>query len=158
MVAVAILAAGRGTRMKSDLPKVLHTLAGRSLVERVLDSCSLLDLDKQIVIVGYQGEKVKQALNHRSQVEFVEQTQQLGTGHAVQQLMSTLEGYEGDLLVLNGDAPLLRGETLQQLVKTHQTQQNAATLLTANLPNPQGYGRVFCNSDNLVTQIIEDRD
>lgn len=158
MVAVAILAAGRGTRMKSDLPKVLHTLAGRSLVERVLDSCRLLDLDRQIAIVGYQGEKVRQALSHRQEVEFVEQTEQLGTGHAVQQLMSTLSGYQGDLLVLNGDAPLLRPETLQQLVETHRTQQNAATLLTANLPNPKGYGRVFCGSDNLVSQIIEDRD
>lgn len=158
MVAVAILAAGRGTRMKSDLPKVLHTLAGRSLVERVLDSCSLLDLDQQIVIIGYQGENVKQALSHRQSVEFVEQTEQLGTGHAVQQLMSSLEGYQGDLLVLNGDAPLLRPETLRKLVETHQTKQNAATLLTANLPNPQGYGRVFCNGDNLVSQIIEDRD
>ncbi len=158
MVAVAILAAGRGTRMKSDLPKVLHKLAGRSLVERVLDSCSLLDLDRQIVIIGYQGEKVKQALSHRQSVEFVKQTEQLGTGHAVQQLMSSLEGYQGDLLVLNGDAPLLRPETLRQLVETHQTKQNAATLLTANLPNPQGYGRVFCNGDNLVSHIIEDRD
>lgn len=158
MVAVAILAAGRGTRMKSDLPKVLHILAGRSLVERVLDSCSLLTLDKQIVIVGYQGEKVKQALSHRREVEFVEQTEQLGTGHAVQQLMSSLQGYRGDLLVLNGDAPLLRPETLQQLVATHQSKQNAATLLTANLPNPQGYGRVFCQGDNLVSHIIEDRD
>ena len=158
MVAVAILAAGRGTRMKSDLPKVLHTLAGRSLVERVLDSCSLLDLDKQIVIIGYQGEKIQQALSHRQGVEFVEQTEQLGTGHAVQQVMSSLEGYQGDLLVLNGDAPLLRPETLQKLVETHQTKQNAATLLTANLPNPQGYGRVFCNGDNLVSHIIEDRD
>lgn len=100
MVAVAILAAGRGTRMKSDLPKVLHTLAGRSLVERVLDSCSLLDLDRQIVIVGYHAEQVKQALSHRPEVEFVEQTQQLGTGHAVQQVMSVLAGYQGDLLVL----------------------------------------------------------
>jgi len=158
MVAVAILAAGKGTRMKSDLPKVLHSLAGKSLVERVLDSCNLLDLDKQIVIIGYQGEKVKQALGHRQEVEFVEQTEQLGTGHAVQQLMPHLQGYEGDLLVLNGDAPLLRSETLQQLVKTHQDKQNAATLLTANLPNPQGYGRVFCNGDNLVSHIIEDRD
>ncbi|MGL5940211.1 MAG: bifunctional UDP-N-acetylglucosamine diphosphorylase/glucosamine-1-phosphate N-acetyltransferase GlmU [Waterburya sp.] len=158
MVAVAILAAGRGTRMKSDLPKVLHSLAGRSLVERVLDSCSLLNLDKQIVIIGYQGEKVRQALSHRQDVEFVEQTEQLGTGHAVQQLMSYLQGYQGDLLVLNGDAPLLRPETLQQLVATHQSQENAATLLTANLPNPQGYGRVFCNGDNLVSHIIEDRD
>lgn len=158
MVAVAILAAGRGTRMKSDLPKVLHQLAGRSLVERVLDSCSLLDLDRQIVIVGYQGDQVKQAFSHRQSVEFVEQTQQLGTGHAVQQLMSALSGYEGDLLVLNGDAPLLRPETLQKLVETHQSHQNAATLLTANLPNPQGYGRVFCNGENLVSHIIEDRD
>lgn len=158
MVAVAILAAGRGTRMKSDLPKVLHKLAGRSLVERVLDSCSLLDIDRQIVIIGYQGEKVKQALSHRQSVEFVEQTEQLGTGHAVQQLMSSLEGYQGDLLVLNGDAPLLRPETLRQLVETHQTKHNAATLLTTNLPNPQGYGRVFCNGDNLVSHIIEDRD
>ena len=158
MVAVAILAAGKGTRMKSDLPKVLHLLAGRSLVERVLDSCSLLDLDRQIVIIGYQGEKVKQALSHRQDVEFVEQKEQLGTGHAVQQLMSHLQGYKRDLLVLNGDAPLLRPETLQQLVQTHQEKQNEATLLTANLPNPQGYGRVFCNGDNIVSHIIEDRD
>ena len=158
MVAVAILAAGKGTRMKSDLPKVLHSLAGKSLVERVLDSCNLLDLDKQIVIIGYQGEKVKQALSHRKDVEFVEQIEQLGTGHAVQQLMPHLQGYEGDLLVLNGDAPLLRSETLQQLVKTHQDKHNAATLLTANLPNPQGYGRVFCSGDNQVSHIIEDRD
>lgn len=158
MVAVAILAAGRGTRMKSDLPKVLHTIAGKSLVERVLDSCSLLNLDRQIVIIGYQGEKVKQTLSHRQGVEFVEQTEQLGTGHAVQQLMSSLSGYQGDLLVLNGDAPLIRPETLQQLVETHQTKENAATLLTANLPNPQGYGRVFCNEDNLVSHIIEERD
>jgi bifunctional UDP-N-acetylglucosamine pyrophosphorylase / glucosamine-1-phosphate N-acetyltransferase len=158
MVAVAILAAGRGTRMKSDLPKVLHLVAGRSLVERVLDSCSLLNLDKQIVIIGYQGDKVKQALSHRQGVEFVEQAEQLGTGHAVQQVMSSLQGYTGDLLVLNGDAPLLRPQTLQKLVETHQTNKNAATLLTANLPNPQGYGRVFCNGDNLVSHIIEDRD
>ena len=158
MVAVAILAAGRGTRMKSDLPKVLHLVAGRSLVERVLDSCSLLDLDKQIVIIGYQGEKIEQALSHRQGVEFVEQKEQLGTGHAVQQVIPSLQGYEGDLLVLNGDAPLLRPKTLQQLVETHQANQNAATLLTANLPNPQGYGRVFCNADNLVSHIIEDRD
>jgi bifunctional UDP-N-acetylglucosamine pyrophosphorylase/glucosamine-1-phosphate N-acetyltransferase len=158
MVAVAILAAGRGTRMKSDLPKVLHSLGGRSLVERVLDSCHLLNPERQIIIVGYQGEKVKQALNHLTDVEFVEQTQQLGTGHAVQQLLPHLEGYTGDLLVLNGDAPLLRSETLQELVETHKKEKNAATLLTAHLPHPHGYGRVFCNGNNLVSEIIEERD
>ncbi len=158
MVAVAILAAGRGTRMKSDLPKVLHSLGGRSLVERVLDSCQLLNPEKQIVIVGYQGEKVKQALSGHPNIEFVEQKEQKGTGHAVQQLIPYLQEYSGDLLVLNGDAPLLRPETLEQLVQTHQRENNAATLLTAHLPNPYGYGRVFCDGSNLVNQIIEERD
>ena len=158
MVAVAILAAGRGTRMKSDLPKVLHSLAGRSLVERVIDSCQLLEPDKKIVIIGYQGTKIQQELSHLNGLEFVAQTKQLGTGHAVQQLIPHLQEYQGDLLVLNGDAPLLRKMTLHQLVKTHKQSGNAATLLTANLPNPQGYGRVFCDRNNLVSQIIEDRD
>ena len=158
MVAVAVLAAGKGTRMKSDLPKVLHLLSGKTLVERVLDSCHLLQPQKQLVIVGYQSEKVKQALAHRSEIEFVEQKEQLGTGHAVQQLISSLTDYQGDLLVINGDAPLLRPTTLQQLVATHQQSQSAATLLTALLPNPQGYGRVFCDEDKTIEQIIEDRD
>ncbi len=158
MVAVAILAAGKGTRMKSTLPKVLHQLGGRSLVERVLDSCQGLQPERQLVIVGYQGEAVKTQLAHRPAVEFVDQTQQLGTGHAIQQLLTHLAGYQGDLLVLNGDAPLLRAETLEKLLLTHQSHQNEATLLTANLPNPKGYGRVFCNGDNHVTQIVEDRD
>lgn len=158
MVVVAVLAAGKGTRMKSDLPKVLHSLGGKSLVERVLDSCCLLQPQMQLVIIGYQGKKVQQALAHRSEVAYVEQKEQLGTGHAVQQLTTALEGYQGDLLVINGDAPLLRPETLQQLLENHQQSQSAATLLTALLPNPQGYGRVFCDENNAIEQIIEDRD
>ena len=158
MVAVAVLAAGKGTRMKSDLPKVLHLLSGKTLVERVLDSCHLLQPQKQLVIVGYQSEKVRQALAHRRGIEFVEQKEQLGTGHAVQQLMTPLADYQGDLLVINGDAPLLRPETLQQLIATHQQSKSAATLLTALLPNPQGYGRVFCDENKTISQIIEERD
>ena len=158
MVAVAILAAGKGTRMKSTLPKVLHQLGGRSLVERVLESCQGLQPERQLVIVGYQGEAVKQQFAQRPEIEFVEQTQQLGTGHAIQQLLPHLQGYQGDLLVLNGDAPLLRAETLAKLLAIHQSHKNEATLLTANLPNPKGYGRVFCNGDNQVMQIVEDRD
>ncbi|MBD1832115.1 bifunctional UDP-N-acetylglucosamine diphosphorylase/glucosamine-1-phosphate N-acetyltransferase GlmU [Cyanobacteria bacterium FACHB-472] len=165
MVAVAILAAGRGTRMKSDLPKVLHSLGGRSLVERVLHSLSEINPSRCLVIVGYQGDRVKDSLagviDHLPPIgslEFVEQTEQLGTGHAVQQLLPHLEGFADDLLVLNGDVPLLRPQTIQNLLQTHKTNQNAATLLTAHLPNPKGYGRVFCNGQNLVKEIVEDRD
>ena len=158
MVAVAILAAGKGTRMKSTLPKVLHQLGGRSLVERVLDSCQGLAPERKLVIIGYQGEAVKAQFQSQPDVEFVEQREQLGTGHAIQQLLPSLKNFTGDLLVLNGDAPLLRAETLEKLLATHQANGSMATLLTANLPNPKGYGRVFCDGHNLVTQIVEDRD
>jgi bifunctional UDP-N-acetylglucosamine pyrophosphorylase / glucosamine-1-phosphate N-acetyltransferase len=158
MVAVAILAAGKGTRMRSDLPKVLHLLGGRSLVERVLIGCAELQPERQLAIVGYQADRVKTAMLDYPDLEFVEQTQQLGTGHAVQQLLPHLADFEGDLLVLNGDVPLLRPETLKALLQTHQQHQNAATILTAQIANPQGYGRVFCDSHNLLQEIVEDRD
>ncbi len=158
MVAVAILAAGKGTRMKSDLPKVLHPLGGRTLVERTLESCHLVNPERVLTIVGYCAEQVQSALAHLPQVEFVEQKQQLGTGHAIQQLLEPLKDFSGDLLVLNGDVPLLRPETIENLYHTHQANNNDLTLLTAQLPNPQGYGRVFCDGDNFVTQIIEHRD
>ncbi|MBD2578810.1 bifunctional UDP-N-acetylglucosamine diphosphorylase/glucosamine-1-phosphate N-acetyltransferase GlmU [Oscillatoria sp. FACHB-1406] len=158
MVAVAILAAGRGTRMKSSLPKVLHSLGGRSLLERVLLGCKPLEPSRYLAIVGYGAERVKEALKGWESLEFIEQTEQLGTGHAIQQLLPALRDYEGDLMVLNGDVPLLRPETLEKLVYVHSVHQNAATLLTAHLPNPQGYGRVFCDGDNRVQHIVEDRD
>ncbi|NBD32917.1 MAG: bifunctional UDP-N-acetylglucosamine diphosphorylase/glucosamine-1-phosphate N-acetyltransferase GlmU [Cyanobacteria bacterium] len=158
MVAVAVLAAGRGTRMKSNLPKVLHPLGGKSMLERVLDSCALIQPSRYFVIVGYAAEEVKASLSHWDNVEFLIQEQQLGTGHAVQQLLPALRGSDEEVLVLNGDVPLLRQETLQELLATHQTNCNAATLLTAQLENPQGYGRVFCDEDNHVQAIIEDRD
>ena len=144
--------------MKSELPKVLHTLGGRSLVERALDSCQPINPSRQLLIVGYQAQQIQQALAARQGLEFVEQPQQLGTGHAIQQLLPHLRDFSGDLIVLNGDVPLLRPETLQQLLHSHQAHQNAVTLLTAHVPDPKGYGRVFCNGTNLVTQIIEDRD
>lgn len=144
--------------MKSKLPKVLHPLGGRSLVERVLQSCQEIEPVRQFVIIGYEGEKVKAALGSIRELEFVEQTEQLGTGHAIQQLLPLLEGFEGDLLVLNGDVPLLRPQTIKHLIDTHKQHQNSASLLTAHLPNPKGYGRVFCNGQNIIQQIVEDRD
>jgi bifunctional UDP-N-acetylglucosamine pyrophosphorylase/glucosamine-1-phosphate N-acetyltransferase len=144
--------------MKSNLPKVLHSLGGRSLVERVIDSVEPLSPSRRMVIVGYQAQEVKVAMHSKPDVEFVEQTQQLGTGHAIQQLLPHLEGYTGDLLVLNGDVPLLSSNTLKHLLQTHQENQNAATILTAHLPDPKGYGRVFCNGENIVQQMVEDKD
>jgi bifunctional UDP-N-acetylglucosamine pyrophosphorylase/glucosamine-1-phosphate N-acetyltransferase len=158
MVAVAILAAGRGTRMKSDLPKVCHNLGSVSLVERVLNSCVVIEPSRRLVIVGYQGERVKQSLAAFTDLEFVEQTEQLGTGHAAQQLLRHLDGFTGDLLLLNGDVPLLRPNTIKQLLETHKAHRNAATLLTAQVPNPKGYGRVFSDGQDQLTQIVEDRD
>ncbi|MEL6221218.1 MAG: bifunctional UDP-N-acetylglucosamine diphosphorylase/glucosamine-1-phosphate N-acetyltransferase GlmU [Cyanobacteria bacterium J06627_8] len=165
MVAVAILAAGRGTRMKSTLPKVLHPLGGRSLVEHVICSLANVDVDRILVIVGYQGEQVEASLrSHDGSVynpailQCVEQKEQLGTGHAVQQILPHLTDYDGDVLVLNGDVPLIRPETLERMLSIHKDNNNAATILTANLPDPTGYGRVFCNADTIVSQIVEHRD
>ncbi|WP_035987728.1 bifunctional UDP-N-acetylglucosamine diphosphorylase/glucosamine-1-phosphate N-acetyltransferase GlmU [Leptolyngbya sp. KIOST-1] len=158
MVAVAILAAGRGTRMKSSLPKVLHSVGGKSMVERVIDGLAELRPSHTLIVVGFGQDQVKAALAHIPGLTFVEQKEQLGTGHAVQQVIPYLEGFDGDLLVLNGDVPLLRAETIQHLVSTHQQNSNAATLLTAQFKDPTGYGRVFCTDQNLITEIVEHRD
>jgi bifunctional UDP-N-acetylglucosamine pyrophosphorylase/glucosamine-1-phosphate N-acetyltransferase len=158
MVAVAILAAGRGTRMKSSLPKVLHEVGGVSMVERVLQGLEPLQPSQIFVIVGFGQEQVRQALAPWPGLTFVEQTEQLGTGHAVQQVIPHLEGFQGNLLVLNGDVPLLRPATLENLVSMHQRKGNAATLLTAQFDDPTGYGRVFCDEQHIITEIIEHRD
>ena len=157
-LAVVVLAAGKGTRMKSSLPKVLHSLGGRSLVECVLDSLSEVDPVHRLVVVGYGADHVQDALQHLPNLTFVEQTEQLGTGHAVQQVLPTLNAFDGDLLVLNGDVPLLRPATLQHMLAVHRSNNNEATLLTAQFTDPTGYGRVFCDDDNIVTEIIEHRD
>lgn len=157
-LAVAVLAAGKGTRMRSHLPKVLHSLGGRTLVENVLASLGQVQPERQIAIVGYLASEVRTALAHVTDLEFVEQTEQLGTGHAVQQVIPALAGFEGNLLVLNGDVPLLRPETIAKMVQTHVENDNAATILTAQFDDPTGYGRVFCNENHIVSEIIEHRD
>jgi bifunctional UDP-N-acetylglucosamine pyrophosphorylase/glucosamine-1-phosphate N-acetyltransferase len=158
MLAVAVLAAGKGTRMKSTLPKVLQPLGGKSLVERVLNATDALKADRRIAIVGYGSELVRSALADYPQLEFAEQAQQLGTGHAIQQLLEPLAGFEGELVVLTGDSPLMRTETIQALIDSHRQHQASATVLTAILPNPTGYGRVFCDRDMKIERIIEHRD
>jgi bifunctional UDP-N-acetylglucosamine pyrophosphorylase/glucosamine-1-phosphate N-acetyltransferase len=158
MLAVAVLAAGKGTRMKSDLPKVLQPLAGATLVERVLSSCRSLDPQRQLLIVGHQAERVEQSLSAHPGLEFVLQQPQNGTGHAVQQLLQPLGDFEGDLLVLNGDVPLLREQTIAALLERHRASGAAVTLLSARLDNPSGYGRVFADGEGHVSAIVEHRD
>ena len=158
MLAVAVLAAGKGTRMKSALPKVLQPLAGATLVERVLASAKNLQPERRLLIVGHQAERVEQTLEHLSGLEFVLQSPQNGTGHAVQQLLPVMDGFEGELLVLNGDVPLLRAATIDALVQGHRSSGADVTLLTARLTDPTGYGRVFADAEGQVSSIIEHRD
>ena len=158
MLAVAVLAAGKGTRMKSNLPKVLQPLAGATLVERVLASARNLKPERRLLIVGHQAERVEQQLSAVGGLEFVLQQPQNGTGHAVQQLLEPLNNFEGELLVLNGDVPLLRAETIDQLVNNHRSSGAQVTLLTARLQDPTGYGRVFADEQGAVSSIIEHRD
>ncbi len=149
---VVILAAGRGTRMNSDKPKVLHALAGKTLVQRVLDCAKQLDPHKICVVYGHGGEAVPEALQN-SDATCVLQEPQLGTGHAVQQAMPYLDD-EGQTLVLYGDVPLIQHATLHQM----QQAQNGLTLLTVNLDNATGYGRIVRNELGDVVSIVEEKD
>jgi bifunctional UDP-N-acetylglucosamine pyrophosphorylase/glucosamine-1-phosphate N-acetyltransferase len=158
MLAIAVLAAGKGTRMKSDLPKVLQPLAGATLVERVLASCSSLQPDRRLLIVGHGAERVQQSLDRVEGLEYVLQQPQNGTGHAVQQLLSPLADFDGELLVLNGDVPLLRAQTLEALLEQHRHSGADVTLLSARLSDPSGYGRVVADAEGRVSAIVEHRD
>ena len=159
MLAVAVLAAGKGTRMRSVHPKVLQPLAGATLVDWVLQSCEPLNPQRCLLVVGHQAERVQQHVQRRhQQVEFVLQQPQRGTGHSVQQLLRPLGDFTGTLLVLNGDVPLLRSATLRRMVEHHHQSGSAVTLLTACLEDPKGYGRVFCDDRQRVSAIVEDRD
>ncbi len=158
MLAIAILAAGKGTRMKSDLPKVLHSLAGKSLIERVLSCTQGLKPNHRFMVIGHQAKKVEESLKNYQNLDFVLQQPQNGTGHAIQQLIPKLKGFKGELLVLNGDVPLLKESTLSSLLKFHKGSNASVTFLSASLDSPTGYGRVFANKSGLVKEIIEDRD
>ena len=158
MLAIAILAAGKGTRMKSDLPKVLHPLAGKSLVDRVLSCTQGLKPNRRLIVLGHQAKVVEGALKNYQDLEFVLQQPQNGTGHAIQQLIPKLRGFKGELLVLNGDVPLLKETTLSSLLNFHKKANASVTFLSASLDKPTGYGRVFTNQSGLVKEIIEERD
>ena len=144
MLAVAVLAAGKGTRMKSALPKVLQPLAGATLVERVLASAANLQPERRLLIVGHQAERVEEQLSAIGGLEFVLQQPQNGTGHAVQQLLPVMEGFEGELLVLNGDVPLLRAETIDSLVSRHREQRCGCDAAHSSAGKPDGLRPGVC--------------
>ncbi|MDZ7394207.1 MAG: NTP transferase domain-containing protein [candidate division KSB1 bacterium] len=151
-----ILAAGRGTRMKSDLPKVLHHLRGRPMVEYVIQACRDVGVQTIYVVVGYGAEKVRQALGPN--LCYVTQQPQLGTGHALQQVAPLLADYSGDLLVLVGDSPLVTAGLLRGLWQRHQSSGAAATFLTAVFDRPPAYGRVLRDQHGRVARVVEEAD
>ncbi len=151
-----ILAAGKGTRMKSDLPKVLHKVAGISMLEHVKRAVDAMEPAKTVTIVGHKAELVQQVLEGQS--EFALQSEQLGTGHAVMMAEPALAGLEGQTLVIAGDTPLITGESLKNLINFHVSHKNVATILTAQADNPFGYGRIIRNADGEVLKIVEQKD
>jgi UDP-N-acetylglucosamine diphosphorylase/glucosamine-1-phosphate N-acetyltransferase len=151
------MAAGKGTRMKSDLPKVLHSVAGRTLVEHVVGTAHRIGAQRIVVIVGHGRELVCNVLQNAG-VEFAVQDPPLGTGHAVMQAQSALNDFGGEVIVLSGDVPLLTAETLQRLLADHRTSHSAATVLTANAPDPNGYGRIVRESSGEFTEIVEEHE
>jgi UDP-N-acetylglucosamine diphosphorylase/glucosamine-1-phosphate N-acetyltransferase len=156
-LAVVILAAGKGTRMQSDRAKVLHDLAGRPLLIHVLDTVATLNPQRVLVVVGYQSEEVKHACADRS-VEFVEQDKQLGTGHAVLQAQAALEDFEGDVLVLCGDMPLIQSATLKALLQKHHDTTVKCTLLSLKTNEKKDFGRIVRSPEGAVLRIVEVRD
>ncbi len=156
-LSVVILAAGQGTRMKSRLPKVLHHAAGRSLLAYMVNIAKQLEPEHIITIVGHEAEQVRQAFAGDAALTFVEQRDQLGTGHALMQARATLAGTQSDVLVLNGDGPLLlEPDTLRELVNVKPAGGMAVLTCVAN--NPTGLGRILRQADGTVTGIVEEKD
>lgn len=155
MVSV-ILAAGKGTRMKSSLPKVLHAVAGKPMLSHVLAAAREAGASRTVVVIGFGGDAVRAAIGAES--EYVVQTEQLGTGHALLHAQPALAGFDGTVLLLCGDTPLLKGETLKNFVALHRSSDAAATVLSAVPGDATGYGRILRDAGGRVTGIVEQKD
>jgi bifunctional UDP-N-acetylglucosamine pyrophosphorylase/glucosamine-1-phosphate N-acetyltransferase len=156
---VVILAAGAGTRMKSSLPKVVHKLSGKPLIQWSIDSAASLKPDNIVVVLGHGSEKVEKYLSEIGvkNLNFVYQKQQLGSAHAVMQAEKVLKEYNGNILVLNGDVPLIKKATLSSLMKRNQKSGSSVAVLAAEVANPFGYGRII-KKDNFLERIVEEKD
>ena len=152
-----ILAAGKGTRMKSDLAKVLHILEGKPLLHYCLQSAHRAGAEKIVVIVGHQADMVRQEFSQCGCI-FIDQKPQLGTGHAVLQAKEALTGYSGKTVILCGDVPLLKPSTIKSLIENHIATGAAITVLTTIPPDPLGYGRIVKDANGNIAKIVEQRD
>jgi len=160
-LAVILLAAGKGKRMANpDLPKVMVELSGKPMLGRVLEIIKKVNPKRLIVVVGYHREIVIGYIKNKfkGNIEFATQEEQLGTGHAVLQAHPPLKDFNGDVLILSGDVPLLTETTLNKLINYHLDNNNDLSMLTTHLPNPTGYGRIIRNEQGEVVQIIEEKD
>ncbi len=153
-----ILAAGVSSRMKTNTPKVLHEVCGRPMLAYVLDACRGAGVEKMYVVVGFGAEQVKKRFEADDDIVWVLQDQQKGTAHAVLCCREYLNGFDGQTLVLCGDGPLIRAETLKKIIESHESRKAAATLATAILDDPTGYGRVCRGADGNITAIVEHND
>jgi bifunctional UDP-N-acetylglucosamine pyrophosphorylase / glucosamine-1-phosphate N-acetyltransferase len=148
-----ILAAGKGTRMRDDSPKVLSTIFGKSFIEYVIDSLIKAGVERIIPIVGFQAEKVRTLLG--SDYNYTVQSEQLGTGHAVKMARSLLENLDGITLIIAGDQPFIKPNTIKSLIELHAKESNSLTLLSIDNPNPYGYGRILRDSNQVVGMVEE---
>lgn len=155
-LAVIILAAGKGTRMKSDLPKVLHRLQGRPLIQHVIETARQLEPSKIVLVVGHRAELVRQTVGNR--VLYANQPRQLGTGHAVAQAEALLKDQPGNILILYGDMPLLTRSTMQKLIDWQASNPGPLTMLTVVANDPRGFGRILRDDKGAVTAIVEEAD
>jgi bifunctional UDP-N-acetylglucosamine pyrophosphorylase / glucosamine-1-phosphate N-acetyltransferase len=154
-----VLAAGKGTRMQTDLPKVLIPVHGRPILKYVIDALDAADIDRILVVVGYRGNDVQDALAGHPRVQFVQQHEQLGTGHAVQMCRDALQGHSGPVLVLAGDSPLVQASSLRRLLEEFDARGPSCLLGTLHAPNPQGLGRIVRDlKTGEFLGIVEEKD
>jgi bifunctional UDP-N-acetylglucosamine pyrophosphorylase/glucosamine-1-phosphate N-acetyltransferase len=161
-VAAVILAAGEGTRMKSDLAKVLHEINGYPMIVHVLNALSEVSPSRTVVVVGHQAEAVMERLSgdriHHEGLMFAIQSERLGTGHAVMQARPALEGFSGTIMVLTGDTPLLEKSTLAAFLRFHRKSGAAATVMSAEVEDASGYGRILRDDSGDLLGIVEHKD
>ena len=156
-IAVVILAAGMGKRMKSDIPKVLHPVLGRPMLGYVVDTVEKLSPDRIVLVIGHGGDGVKSAIGS-DRVVYVTQVEQLGTGDAVKSAKKTLSNFQGDVLIINGDFPLITTKTLKNFLSKHIKGNLAVSILSSDVDNPRGYGRIVRDNVGVVQKIVEEKE